>query len=390
MADLGGLIRKEFGRIRSDKRSLVLLFAIPLILIVVFGLTSGGGPTKYFTVSIVNRDGMPVYNELYPSDSNSTEHGDYFVNLFIENSTTFTVHQNYTSLSESDYTNHSNLCFGQIKNELIDAYIVIPENFSETIDHDNKSSILYVVDGSDLQSVDAIEVALQEPIALFRISNEIYENFTMMLPNLEYDVPFWEKQVLNYALPMILCMIIMGLDMNLTSLSIVSEGPLPRMLLTPTGKLQIVLSKLISYTVIMVLQVTEIFIVSAAFGMFSLGSLFQLFFVLCIIGFVGICMGLFISAVARTEQIANQIYMMFFIVIVIFSGSFIPADLLPAFFKPIINVLPLSHAIPIVVDLTLKGLPIMNNFNHLLVLIIQSLVFLILGYIIYQLKKIEV
>ena len=101
-------------------------------------------------------------------------------------------------------------------------------------------------------------------------------------------------------------------------------------------------------------------------------------------------MGLFISAIARTEQIANQIYMMFFIVIVIFSGSFIPADLLPAFFKPIINILPLSHAIPIVVDITLKGLPIMSNFNHLLVLIIQSLVFLILGYIIYQLKKIEV
>ena len=140
----------------------------------------------------------------------------------------------------------------------------------------------------------------------------------------------------------------------------------------------------------MILQVTEIFIVSAAFGMFSLGSLFQLFFTLCIIGFVGVCMGLFISAIARTEQVANQLYMMFFIIIVVFSGSFIPADLLPAFFKPIINILPLSHAIPIVVDVTLKGLPIMANLNHLIVLIIQSLEFLILAYVIYQLRKIEV
>jgi len=40
---LGGLIRKEFGRIRSDKRTLILLFVIPVILIFVFGLTTGGG-----------------------------------------------------------------------------------------------------------------------------------------------------------------------------------------------------------------------------------------------------------------------------------------------------------------------------------------------------------
>lgn len=388
MAEIGGLIRKEFGRIRSDKRSLILVFVIPLILIVIFGLTSGGGPTKYFTVSVINRDYIPTYDAGFASDSNSSQYGDMFVSIIEHNTSTFTLHRNYTATNNSVFYSYTNSCHYQMKNEIIDAYLVIPENFSESVEQNKNPVLKFYVDGSDLTSIESIEVALQEPISVFRIMSGYIANFTMMIPYLEFDVPSWEKQVLNYALPMILAMIILGLDMNLTSLSIVSEGPLPRMLLTPTGKLQIILSKMISYSVIMILQVVEIFAVSAAFGMFSLGSLFQLFYVLLMIGFCGVCMGLFISAVSRTEQVANQLYMMFFIVIVMFSGSFLPEDLLPAFFRPVIQALPLSHAIPLITDITMKGLSI--NWGHFLIISIQSTVFLVLAYIIYQLKKIEV
>ena len=38
---ISGLIQKEFNRIRSDKRTLILLFTIPMILIIIFGLTTG-------------------------------------------------------------------------------------------------------------------------------------------------------------------------------------------------------------------------------------------------------------------------------------------------------------------------------------------------------------
>ena len=53
---LRGLISKEFGRIKSDKRTLALIFIIPVILIVIFGLTSRGGPTEYFVAAVITRD----------------------------------------------------------------------------------------------------------------------------------------------------------------------------------------------------------------------------------------------------------------------------------------------------------------------------------------------
>ena len=183
-------------------------------------------------------------------------------------------------------------------------------------------------------------------------------------------------------------MLILGLLMNLTALSIVSEGPLPRMLLTPTAKNEIILSKLIANTIIMILQVTEIFAMSAIFGLYCLGSLFDLYLVLLLTGFCGICMGLFISSISKTEQVANQLYMMFFIVVLMFSGAFIKIDSLPLTMQIIINLLPLSHAIPLILTITLKGLPI--DLAHFLSLGLISISFVIMAYIAFRFKKVEV
>ena len=78
---LQGLIRKEFGRIKADKRSLFLLFSIPLILIVIFGLTTGGTPTKFFTVAMITRDDRPCYGN-FPN--NSSQYDQVFIDI-VEN-----------------------------------------------------------------------------------------------------------------------------------------------------------------------------------------------------------------------------------------------------------------------------------------------------------------
>jgi len=54
----------------------------------------------------------------------------------------------------------------------------------------------------------------------------------------------------------------------------------------------------------------------------------------------------------------------------------------------VINILPLSHAFPLVTDIILKGLGL--NLEHVLVLNLNSVIFVFLAYIIYRFKKIEV
>ena len=382
---LGGLIRKEFGRIKSDKRTLILLFIIPVILILVFGLTTGGGPTKFFTGAIVTRDYMPTYDD-FPS--NSSKHDKTFISIMQNETSTWDLYRYYNATNSSEFDEYYQNCYNFLKNGDIDIIIILPENFSESVENKTNPVLIYHIDGSDFQAISAIEIAIQEPIALFRAQTDMMANFTIMVPYLEFDVPFWESAILNYAIPIILPIIILGTTMNLTSLSIVSEAPLPRMLITPTAKREIILSKLIANSVIMLLQSTEIFVMTAFFGLYSLGSLFFFFLVLIMIGFSGVCIGLFISALSPTEQSANQMYLIMFIVILLFSGSILPLGDPQGALLIFMNLLPLSNAIPMITDITLKGLS--PNLVSLFWLNLSSLIYVTLAYIIYMFKKLEV
>jgi ABC-2 type transport system permease protein len=383
--NLGGLITKEFGRIRADKRTLILIFIIPIILIVIFGLTTGGGPTKFFNGAIITQDDMPTYDK-FPA--NSSTYDETFISVMRDNTTSWNLIQYFNATTLDEYQEAFDTCIDFLKNELIDVFIVLPMNFSESIQNNSNPILFYYIDGTDTGAIDAVEVALQEPIALFRVEANLLTNFTMMVPHLEFGPPSWESQVLNYALPLILPIIIVATTMNLTALSIVSEKPLPRMLITPTTKRDILLSKIIANSTIMILQATEIFIMTAFFGLYSLGSLFNLYLVLIMIGFSGICIGLFISAISPTEQGANQMYMMLFIVIIIFSGTILPAETLGDSMRFIIEVFPLSHSSILISDITMRGLSF--NAEHVIKLNLISLVFLVLAYISYKFKKLEV
>ena len=382
--NIGGLIQKEFGRIKSDKRTLILLFTIPMILIVIFGLTTGVGPMKFFTSAIITRDEMPTYDD-FPS--NSSQYDDLFISIMEQNTTTWDLYRYYNITDGGDYNETFDRCLNLLKNEVIDVFIVLPQNFSESIANKFNPIIFYYIDGSDLMAVGAIEVALQEPLAFFRVEINMLENFTIMVPHLEFGVPSWESQLLNYSLALILPIIIIGTTMNLTSLSIVSEKPLPRMLITPTGKREIILSKLIANTIIMIMQASEIFVMTAFFGLYSLGSLFNFYLVLIMIGFCGITIGLFISAISPTEQGANQMYMMLFIIIIIFSGTILPPESLGSA-RFLSDMLPLSHSSVLITDITLRGLSL--NLESSLSILLISFVFLAIAYIAYMFKKVEV
>ncbi len=362
-----------------------MIFIIPLILIIIFGLTSGGGPTKFFNAAIISKDEMHCWRG-FRKDSHAYEND--FISIMRDNTTSFGLYESYIARNITGYEYTFNRYIELLRQETIDVFIILPTNFSESVIKGVDPVIIYYVDGSELNAVAAIEVSLQEPIALFRAKVGMTKNMVVMNPYLEYDVPFWEPQILNYAVSIMLPLIIIGTTMNLTSLSIVSEGPLPRMLLTPTAKNEIIISKLVANSLIMLLQSAEIFVTIALFGLYSLGSLFELYIVLVAIGFSGVCIGLFISAISPSEQTANQLYIMFFITMLLLSGTFVDTSSLSPALQILINSLPLGHAIPLLVEITLKGLSI--TLQHFISLNLISLVFLFLAYLIFKLKKVEV
>ncbi|MBY9019066.1 MAG: hypothetical protein KGD66_09585 [Candidatus Lokiarchaeota archaeon] len=118
--NLGGLIKKEFSRIKSDKRTLILLFVIPIILIVIFGLTAGGGPTKFFTGAVITKDDMPTH-DAFPE--NSSIHDDTFISVMEHNTTSWDLYRSFNTTNLEEYNEAFQTCLYFLKNELIDVFI---------------------------------------------------------------------------------------------------------------------------------------------------------------------------------------------------------------------------------------------------------------------------
>jgi hypothetical protein len=72
---------------------------------------------------------------------------------------------------------------------------------------------------------------------------------------------------------------------------------------------------------------------------------------------------------------------------IIFSGTLLPAESLGGA-RFLADFLPLSHASVLITDITLRGLNL--NIEHVLSLLLITLVFLIAAYISYKFKKLEV
>jgi hypothetical protein len=191
LANIAGLIQKEFNRLRTDKRTLFLIFAIPAILIVIFGLTSGGGAQKYFTISILTEDELPMENFAINLTlvNNTAEFDDLFINTVRDNCTSFGLKSfmNITDSSQIDFS--IDAARNLIKKGEIDAVVILEANFSESVFYQFNPTLLIYCDGSEPRLEETLMTALQEPIALFKLQTQVLENFTFAFHYFEYDVP---------------------------------------------------------------------------------------------------------------------------------------------------------------------------------------------------------
>jgi len=179
-----------------------------------------------------------------------------------------------------------------------------------------------------------------------------------------------------------------GIALVLSILVIVKEKPIARLLLTPVKRIEILLSKYITYSIILLIQVSLLVITSLSTGLYLAGTPINLFISLFILGFAGLAMGLFISSISKTKTEANQLFFAFFIIIVILSGIFIPLDSMPLYLQLIAYVLPLSHGDPMISGILTKGNSVVGF--HFYWLIAISAVLFFLSFMIFIKRKYEV
>ena len=342
MKQFFSLVKKEFYHILRDVRSMFVLFGMPIAQILIFG----------FALSNEVKDTrIAILDNSKDADTECIIHK-------LEASSYFQIERNLLSVSDIEAAFKS----GKIK-----LAIVFQPNFRENLLHRSKGQIQLIADASDpnlattvVNYASAIIVDYQmqmNKIVALPLSIGV-ETRMMYNPQLKGEYNF---------VPGVMAMILMLISAMMTSVAIVREkelGTMEILLVSPMKPLWLIISKMIPYLTLSIINFGVIMLLSVhVLGLPIRGSLGLLFLVSILYIVCSLALGLLISSIAESQQVALLISLMALMMpTILFSGFMFPIENLPLPMQIISNVVPAKWYFIIIKDVMIKGL----DFNAIL------------------------
>ena len=330
------MARKEVLHLRRDSRSLLLAFLLPTLLVVLFGYAITWDVEDIRT-AVLDLDGSSRSRELIDA---------------FEASGYFTVVRRLARQ-------------GQVE-DVLDrgealVVIVLPPDFARDLDGGRSAALQILVDGSDANSAT---IALGYAQGIVRsFSSDILLAGAERPPTVRAETRVWYNEELlsrNMIVPGLVAVIMMIIAAMLTSLTIAREwerGTMEQLVSTPVHRVEVVLGKLLPYVAIGVIDVVLVSLVGVLLfdvpfrGSPSLLMILSLAF---IVGALGL--GMFISAVARSQLLATQLAMILtFLPAFLLSGFMFAIEVMPPALQAITYLIPARYFLVVTRGVFLKG-----------------------------------
>lgn len=348
------LAKKEMLQIRRDPLSLLFSIWMPLILLILFGYA-------------VNLDIKEIPVAVLDSDQSQSSR------LFIDKITS----SGYFKIK--NYINRPDVIDDMLDAGSIKIAIWIPHDFSENLMGNRKASILAMMDGSDNNTARVAFGYFENAFDALT-----YEFFPRGKPIQVKDRVWFNPELksTNFFIPGLMGIIIMITCTVLTALSIVREkerGTIEKLMVTPLRPIEIVLGKLLPYSVIGFVS----FLIMVAGGRFIFGvpfngSFFLLIFCALLFILTGLLYGLFISTLTQSQQVAWMLSMLTTLLpSMILSGFVFLIPSMPWVLQKITYVVPARYFIAIFRGIIIKGNGVKELLHEILpvLLIISVLIY---------------
>jgi ABC-2 type transport system permease protein len=194
---------------------------------------------------------------------------------------------------------------------------------------------------------------------------------------------FNSEQAFDRAAPALLGVFpftIMFMITSITTLRERTSGTLERLMTTPLGKLDLLFGYAAAFGLIAVVQVSIATVVSVAWlGLDIVGSLWTLLLIAVLDALLGVALGLFVSAFARTEFQAVQFMPVFVLPQALLCGLFVPRDAMADVLSWLSDVMPLSYAVDALTQVTSSSEFTGTLLRNLIVIAGCALLALVLG-----------
>ena len=262
---------------------------------------------------------------------------------------------------------------------VIHAIIIIPQLFQYNLTIHFPAIITVEFDTINYMALQNTQTIVANIVNEFRYTHDFTGVF-----NVQYHregLPE-KSRLLFLGSAMMFPLCIFSIAALIASQSIVSDIPKDRMVLTPTNKYEILAAKLTAQQIIMSVIIIVMMGLSLSLGLEirgNVGNYFMYFIILFMVALAGVTWGLFMSALAKVPLNALQFFIFVFLFWLI-AGFFIEDPRLLA-------LSPLSNGESLIMNIAMRGEPILWNLKYFGFLGLQIIVLYILTQIIFLRKK---
>ncbi len=353
-------LKKEFYHIARDYRTMMVLIGMPIAQIVLFGFALSN-EVKNTRIGVL--------------DLSKDEYSIALTEKF-KNSKFFDFTKSLNNQEDIDKALRS----GETK-----MVMVIPNQFSENLAQENKSQIQLITDGTNPNMSSAL---VNFGSAIIRDFQN--DKFAAQVIPLQIDIK--TRMMYNPQLkgeytfvPGVMALVLMLVCALMTSVSIVKEkemGNMEILLVSPVNPLVVIISKAVPYVILSIIILTIILGLSVAiFNVPIKGSLLLLYFVSFIFILSALGLGLMISTITDSQQVAMLISLMVLMLpTMMFSGFMFPIESMPKPLQVISNIIPAKWYYQSIQAIMIKGLGISAIFKEILILSGFTIFFIALSF----------
>ena len=361
-----GFVKKEFYHIFRDKRSLFILFGMPIAQILLFG---------FAITNEINNVDIAIFDKSNDATTQEIIHK-------IAASKYFSIKQHITNEAEIETV---------FQKGKVLAVLVFEKDFKKNLTKENSAKVYIITDATDPNTANSITNYISAIIGSYR--QEINKNV-----NFEYQIETKSRMVYNPELksvfmfvPGVMTIILMLVSAMMTSISITREkelGTMEILLVSPLKPFQVIVGKVIPYIFLSIINAIVIVLLSIfIFKMPIQGSLFLLALESVLFIITSLSLGILISTVSTTQQTAMMISLMgLMLPTILLSGFIFPISSMPLVLQAISNIIPAKWFIIILKGIMLKGIGITYLWKETVILVVMAIFFLVLSVKKYKIR----
>ncbi|MBR2161560.1 MAG: ABC transporter permease [Bacteroidaceae bacterium] len=348
MKQFVSFIIKEAKHILRDRRTMLILFGMPVVMMLLFGFAITTDVKNVRTVVVTSQ-----VDHLTQQAVGRLAASEYF-----------NIVATAPTPQEAE---------GLIRSQKADLAIVFDTDFAS-----KRGGVQFIVDSSDPNMAQqwttyAQAIIQQELLASARNNSQssiLNSQFPKVNTKMLYNPQM--KSAYNFV-PAIMGMLLMLICAMMTSISIVREkekGTMEVLLVSPVRPLMVIIAKAIPYLVLAFAVLIVILLMARFVLQVPLeGSLFWILAVSVLYILLALSLGLLISNVAQTQLVALLMSAMLLLMpVVMLSGMLFPVESMPTILRWIAAVVPPRYYIAAMRKLMIMGVGIGDVLQEVLVL----------------------